>query len=59
MFVAKLFLGPIVVENSKGDTGFPDPSGTDESNWTKVFGELDDLLNQLFAAKERPWWWRR
>ena len=43
--MSKSFLDPIVAQNGKGDTGFPDPSSTDESNWTKVFGDLDNLLN--------------
>ena len=44
-FVAKSLLDPIVVENGTGDTGFPDPSSTDESDWTEVFGEMDNLLD--------------
>ena len=43
--VAKTFLDPIVVENSEGNAGLPNPSGTDESDWTKVFSEMDDLLD--------------
>ena len=44
-FVAEPLLDPIVVENGKGYAGFPDPSGADESDWTEVFGELDDLFD--------------
>ena len=44
-FAAKSFLDPIVVEDGQGNAGFPDPSSTDESDWTEVFGEMDDLLD--------------
>ena len=43
--MAESFLDPIVVKNGEGDTGFPDPSGTDESDWTEVFCEVDNLLD--------------
>ena len=45
VFVAKSFRNPIVVENGKGDTGLPNPPRTDESDWTKVFSEMDNLLD--------------
>ena len=44
-FVTKSLLDSIVVENSQGNAGLPNPSGTDESNWTKAFSEMDDLLD--------------
>ena len=34
-----------MVENSQGDGCFPDSASTDESDWTKIFSETDDLLN--------------
>ena len=43
--VAKPLLDSIVVEDGQGDRSFPDPAGADESDWTKVFSEMDDLLN--------------
>ena len=43
--VAKSLLDPILVENGQGNRGFPDPASTDESDWTKVSGEMHDLLN--------------
>ena len=57
--VAKPLLDPIVVEDGQGDGCLPDPSSTDESDWGKVLGEADYLLDQFVASKEDPWWWRR
>ena len=38
-------LDSIMVEDCQGDRGFPDPTGADESDRTKVFGEIDCLLD--------------
>ena len=43
--VAKSFLYPIVMENVQSDTGLPDPSGTNQSDWAEVFGEMNNLLD--------------
>ena len=43
--VAKSLLDPILVENGQGDRGFPNSASADESDWMKVFGEMNDLLN--------------
>ena len=43
-FVAESFLDLIVVENGQGNAGLPYPSSTDESDWKKVFSEMDHLL---------------
>ena len=51
-FIAKSFLDPIVMESGQGDTGFPDPSSTDECDWMKVFGELYNPLDYLITAEE-------
>ena len=52
--IAKAVLDPIVVEDSKGDGGFPNPPRTDESNRFEVFGETDNLLNQFTASETGP-----
>ena len=56
--VAEPLLNSIVVEDGQRDGGFSDPPGTDESDWMKVFNEMDYLLDQLIASKEGSWWWR-
>ena len=57
--VTKPLLDSVVVENGQSDRGFPYPADTDESDWTKVFGKMDYLLDQLITPKTSPWWWRR
>ena len=52
-------LDSVMVENGKSDGGFPNPAYTDESDWTKVFSEMNYLLDQLITPEEGPWWWRR
>ena len=54
--MSKPLLDSIVVKNGQGDGGLANPSGADESDWTKVFGEMDYLLDQLLASKESPRW---
>ena len=44
-FVTKSLLDPIVVEDGQGYTGFPDPSSTDESDWTEVFNKVNNVLD--------------
>ena len=56
--VAESLPDPIIVENGQGDRGFPDSASADESDRTKVFGEMHDLLNQLVTPKEGPRWRR-
>ena len=43
--VAELLLDSIVVEDCQGNRGLPDTAGADESDWAKVFGEIDCLLD--------------
>ena len=43
--MAKPLFYPIVVENGQSNRGFADPSGANESDWTKVFNEIDCLLD--------------
>ena len=47
-------LDSIVVENRQRDRGLPNPTSADESNWAKVFSEMDYLLYQLITSKEGP-----
>ena len=58
--VSKPLLDAVVVEDGQSNGGFPDPSWTDESDWSKAFREVDDLLNQFVASETGPWWrgWR-
>ena len=35
----------VVVENGKCNRGFPDPTSANESNWAKVFNEINRLLD--------------
>ena len=57
--VPKLLLDAIVVKDSQGDGCFSNSSWTDESEWSEVFCETNDLLIQFVAPKAGPWWWRR
>ena len=58
--VSELFPDLIVVENSKSDGRFPNSPWTDESDWSEVFCETDDLFDQLVAPETGPWRrWRR
>ena len=54
--MAKPFLDAIVVEDSQSDGGLANSASTDESDGREVFCEADDLLDQLVASKEGPWW---
>ena len=56
--MSKPLLDPIVVENGQGDGRLADSAGTDESDWSEVFGEIDYSLDQLVTSEERPWWQR-
>ena len=42
--VSEPFLDAIVVEDSQSDGCFPNPSWTNEGDWTEGFGDTDDLL---------------
>ena len=53
--VAKPLLDPIVVEDRQCDRGLANPARTDESDWCELLGQIDNLLDQLVAAEERPW----
>ena len=54
--VSKPLPDSIAVEDGQSDRRFPDPSCTDESDWSEVFCETNDLFDQLVASKTGPWW---
>jgi len=39
------------VENGQSDGGLPDTASTNKSDWSKVLGEIDYLLDQLVASE--------
>ena len=57
--LAKSFFDPTVVEDGESNRRFPDPTGTNEGDRFEVFGESDDLLDQLVPPKTVPWGWGR
>ena len=52
-------LNATVVEESESDGRLADSASTDESEWSEVFCQADELLDQLVSPKEVPRWWRR
>ena len=56
--MTKPLLDPIVVEKGQSDGGLPDSASTDESDWSKVLGEIDYFLDQLVPSEEGPRWQR-
>ena len=54
--VSKSLVDAIMVKDSQSDRGFPDSSCADESDWSKVFCETNDLLDQFVASKTGPRW---
>ena len=54
--VAKSLFDAIVMEHSQSDRRLANSSGTNESNWDEVLGEIDDLLDQLVTSEEGPRW---
>ena len=53
--VAEPCLDATIVENREGDRRFPDPSCTNESDGFQVFGEANNVLDQLIAPETGPW----
>jgi len=51
--VAKLLLDLVVVEDGQCNGGFANSTSADESDWSELLGEIDNLLDQLVASKER------
>ena len=52
--VSEPFLDDIVVKNGQSNGCFSDPPWTDESGWSELFRETDDLLDQLVASEAGP-----
>jgi hypothetical protein len=55
-----LLLDAIVVEDSEGDGGLSNSTGTNQSDGSGVTCKTNDLLNPLVSPKEDTWWrwWR-
>ena len=45
----------VVMEDGQGDVRLPDPAGTNESDGCEVFGQTDDLLDQLATTEASSW----
>ena len=52
--LAKPFLDPTVVEDSERNSCFPNSPRPNESNGFEVFGESDDLFDQLVTSEKVP-----
>ena len=58
--VAEPLLDAIMVEDRQGNGCFPDSPCTDESDWSEIFSEAKDLLDQFVPSEAGPrWWWRQ
>ena len=57
--LAETLLHAIVMKDSQCNRCFADPSSADQSHGFEVFGEANNLLNQLVAPKAGPRRWRR
>ena len=58
--VTETLLNTIVMEGGQSNRRLSNSAGTNEGEWSEVFREADDLLDQLIASKDGPrWWWRR
>jgi len=57
--IAEPLFDAIMVENRQGNGCFPNPPGADESDWSEVFSQTDDLLDQLVPSETRPRPWGR
>ena len=56
--VAETLLDAVVVEDGEGDGRLADSASTNESEWSEVFCQADELLDQLVSSKEVSRWWR-
>ena len=52
--LAKPLLGTMVVKNGQGNGCLADSSRTDECNWSQIFGETNDPLDQFVTSKTGP-----
>ena len=51
---AKPLLDAIMVEDRQSNGRFPDSPYTDESDWSEIFGETKDLLDQFVPSEAGP-----
>jgi hypothetical protein len=54
--IAKPGLDAIVVKDGESDGCFPDPPCANEGDGFEVFGETNELLDQLVASETGPGW---
>ena len=45
---------PIVMEDGESDRRFSDPARTNESSGCEIFGQANDLLDQLVTSETGP-----
>ena len=57
--IAEPLLDPIVMKDGKRNRRLSDPSRTDQSDGLEVFGQANDLLDQLVTSETGPWRRRR
>ena len=53
--LTKPLLDAMVMKNGQSDGRLADPTSTDESDWSQVFGETDDPSDQFVASEAGPW----
>ena len=56
--VTESLLDAVVVEDGQSGARLADSACTDESDWSEVFCQTDDLLDQFATAKVGSRWWR-
>jgi len=53
------FLDTIVVEDGESNGCFSNPPYADEGDWSEIFCEVDNLLDQVLASETGPRRWGR
>ena len=51
---AETLLDAILMEDIESNGSFSDSPRTDESDWSEVFSEIDDLFDQFATSKTGP-----
>ena len=51
---SKPLLDAVMVEDGQSDGCLPNPPRTDERDWSEMFCEANDLLDQLLASEAGP-----
>ena len=57
--VTETLLDAILMKDGESNGCFSDPPWTDESDWSEIFSEIDDLLDQLGTSETGSWRRRR